>query len=427
MSTSTSKPVLAFDTTILAQGNIKGGGRSGIFWASWNLFQQFAARTDIDLWIYCQPPEYAPLHDFLTQQFPGRKFPLVNRREINWFTYQTGHLRARKERCKQEKRTLQKHACHLLSLPFRIADTCLRGPWDKALDQVHYFFSPMYALPPQVKANTRIRKGTMLYDAMPITHPQFFPDGSPWFHELVASLNAQDLYFTDSESARQDFLKVAPQIPPQHIHTAYIGPNLPYQPETDPARIQQVKEKYHIPADKSYVFSLCTMDKRKNIPFAIDGFIRFCEQNHIQNQVLVLGGAMYDTRLSKYKTSPYVQFIGYVDDEDLQTLYSAANAFVYPSLYEGFGMPILEAMSCACPVICSNTSSMPEVLGDAGLLIDPTDPASYVAALQRYYSDEPFRQACAQKGLARAGQFSWKKCSELIVDCLLHPEKTATP
>ena len=110
--------------------------------------------------------------------------------------------------------------------------------------------------------------------------------------------------------------------------------------------------------------------------------------------------------------------IGYVDDVDLAPLYSGAKMFVYPSLYEGFGLPVLEAMQCGCPVITSNVSSIPEVIGDAGIQIDPKNDDELIQAYEKMYFDEEFAKECTRRGLERAKLFSWEKCANLMCDTM---------
>lgn len=109
---------------------------------------------------------------------------------------------------------------------------------------------------------------------------------------------------------------------------------------------------------------------------------------------------------------------GYIEDEDLPILYSAAESFVYPSLYEGFGMPVLEAMQCGCPVITSNRTSIPEVIADAGIQINPEKDEELISAYEKMYFDESFRHECTRRGLERAKDFSWKKCVDIIVNTI---------
>jgi len=113
--------------------------------------------------------------------------------------------------------------------------------------------------------------------------------------------------------------------------------------------------------------------------------------------------------LIESQASSMIRRIGYVDEQDLPALYSAAAAFVYPSLYEGFGIPILEAMSCGAPVITSNTSSMPEISSDAALFFDPTDVQQLTTLLLEVMGNEKLRKELSRKGIERAGQFSWEK------------------
>ena len=111
-----------------------------------------------------------------------------------------------------------------------------------------------------------------------------------------------------------------------------------------------------------------------------------------------------------------VIFTGYIPDQDLSAVYSSARAFVFPSLYEGFGLPILEAMQCGTPVITSNRTALPEVAGDAGLLIDPTDSDALCQAMLSLMNDERLNQRLSQKGLERSKQFTWATCAEMTVD-----------
>ena len=126
---------------------------------------------------------------------------------------------------------------------------------------------------------------------------------------------------------------------------------------------------------------------------------------------------MYDEILNVAESSPEhrtrLMFTGYVADEDLPALYSGALAFVFPSLYEGFGLPALEAMACGTPVITANTTSLPEVVGDAALLVDPTDLDQLCAAISTIISDQSLREELRHKGLMRAAEFSWQRNAEI--------------
>ena len=427
MSTQ-QKPILVFDATVLHNGGIKSGARSGIFWTSYNLFLHFLKANQFEIWLYCRPLYYWELKRFLRSKFPNRTFTFVNQSELQMMNYLCSYLRSHKERCKREHKNIQKNLFHLASNFVRVGSyvESLLFNWSKAFSPVSYFFSPAFVFPKPIQTNSHICKAMMLYDIIPVLYPKLYPTGCPWLNEIIKSLNPTDLYFTDSESCRQDFLKAAPQIPPQHITTAYISTNLPYQPRTDETKLRRVRQKYRIPLDKKYLYSVCTMDPRKNIPFSVTAFIHFCEQHHVEDLVFVLGGSHKERILKELKKTfsqdvlaRHICFTGYVDDEDMELLYSGAEMYILPSLYEGFGMPILEAMSCGCPVICSNTSSMPEVIGDCGILIDPTNEQDLINAFHKMHTDATFRQTCREKGLARAKQFSWEKCIHTITESIL--------
>ena len=163
------------------------------------------------------------------------------------------------------------------------------------------------------------------------------------------------------------------------------------------------------------------MGKRKNLKFAIENFFTFIKKHDIDDLKLVLGGSVwkkYEKELSniinKYDSSKII-LTGYINDEDLKKYYSNALCFIYPSLYEGFGLPVLEAMQCGCPVITSNRTSLPEVIDNAGIQINPESNKELINAYERMYFDKDFRKKCINKGLERAKLFSWEKCAKEII------------
>ena len=146
------------------------------------------------------------------------------------------------------------------------------------------------------------------------------------------------------------------------------------------------------------------------------------EKNKIEDLVWIMGGAVWVSFAKELArqginwSKKQILHVGYVDDEDLPALYSNAEWFVYTSQYEGFGIPPLEAMSCGCPVITSNNSSLPEVVGNAGIKIDWDSDEQHVEAFEKYYFDDEFRKQNAQKGLERSKIFSWKKSVETMLE-----------
>ena len=195
-----------------------------------------------------------------------------------------------------------------------------------------------------------------------------------------------------------------------------------FYPVNDSDLIKKTLKHYKI--DKSpYFLSLCTLEPRKNLDFLIKCFFKLIIENPTLDINLVLVGVSgwkNKTIFIEVQNSPLLKsrviFTGYVPDQDLSAIYSGAVAFIFPSLYEGFGLPVLEAMQCGTPVISSNSSSLPEVVGDAGILIDPKDEDHLCQAMLDVLTDSNLRESLRKKGLERAKQFSWKKCADQTVE-----------
>jgi glycosyltransferase involved in cell wall biosynthesis len=194
------------------------------------------------------------------------------------------------------------------------------------------------------------------------------------------------------------------------IETVYNGVGNHFQKITEPAVLASARKKYNLPPN--YIFFLGNTDPKKNV----EGVLRslsILRKRNVQIKLLTLDIdrkflAALSEKIGDTGVLDMIVFTGYVPNEELPAIYSMAEMFIYPSLRESFGLPVLEAMACETPVITSDTSSMPEVAGDAALLVDPTDPESLVSAIARLLGDENLREALREKGLKRAGEFSWK-------------------
>ena len=185
-------------------------------------------------------------------------------------------------------------------------------------------------------------------------------------------------------------------------------------------REQDVRERYGIPPGSPYLLSLSTLEPRKNLAHTIRSFAAIVQSNAAPGLHLVLAGGkgwlfddiIYEIKLAGTAVRDRIILTGFVEDTDLAPLYSGATAFVFPSLYEGFGLPPLEAMQCGTPVITSNTSSLPEVVGDAGIMLDPKDQDGLCQAMLDVYNKPELRSQMSQKSLAQAAKFSWERCAE---------------
>ena len=270
-------------------------------------------------------------------------------------------------------------------------------------------------------------KYIILYDAIPLLLPNYYPSvglKKHWFYNLTEYIKTKPncKYFAISKSCKNDFVRLL-NMNPDDITVIPLAANDNFYQEKDEKKIQDARKKYNIPADKKYVFSLCTLEPRKNLIRAVKTFIEFIKKNKIDDMVFVLGGAHWDEFIGKLESEiddlgKYKDKIiraGYIDDADLAALYSGAMFFVYTSQYEGFGLPPLEAMKCGCAVITSNNSSLPEVVGDAGVMIDWDDDDAHIAAYEKYYFDDTYRTSMAKKGLAHSKDFSWEHTADIIV------------
>lgn len=191
-----------------------------------------------------------------------------------------------------------------------------------------------------------------------------------------------------------------------------------FKPVADKKKIDKILDKYYISG--RFILHMGTLNPRKNLEFLIKVFNRV--HKLMPDVKLVIAGKkgwhyenLFDT-VRHLGLEKFVIFTGYIDDDEAPYLYSAADVYTFPSIYEGFGLPPLEAMSCGTPVVASNTSSIPEVVGDAGILLNPTDVESWVKALLRLLRDDNERKEMSAKSLARAKQFSWTKTARKTVE-----------
>jgi len=209
-----------------------------------------------------------------------------------------------------------------------------------------------------------------------------------------------------SEATRRDLIELY-HISPAKITVLYHGISPAFRRVEDAGTLAAIRHKYGL-AERPFVLSVGTIQPRKNYRRLIQAFAHLDE-----SLALVIAGSKgwhYEDvfgEVSRQGLAERVHFLGFVADADLPALYSAASLFVYPSLYEGFGLPVLEAMTCGTPVVASNQSALPEVVGQAGLLVDPRDVKALAAAMSRLLADKDLHQKLAQAGHVRAANFTW--------------------
>jgi len=199
------------------------------------------------------------------------------------------------------------------------------------------------------------------------------------------------------------------------VHVVYLGRDEALAPVRDPAELARVRARYGI--GERYLLYVGTLQPRKNLARLVDAFTRLAGDPALTGVQLVLAGKpgwLADDlapRVARLGLAGRVLFPGYIADADLPALLSGALAFAFPSLYEGFGIPVLEAQSCGVPVMTSNNSSLPEVAGDAALLVDPHDVDAIAEAMRRLVTDDALRAELVRRGFENVKRFSWEKCA----------------
>ncbi|HEX9372916.1 MAG TPA: glycosyltransferase family 1 protein [Roseiflexaceae bacterium] len=214
-----------------------------------------------------------------------------------------------------------------------------------------------------------------------------------------------------SEATKREIVRLL-CVPPEKIVVTYDACDARFVPP-DPAELAAFRRRAGLP--ERFILFLGTLEPRKNLPTLLDAYTRIASST---DAPLIIGGGkgwLYDEIFAKAESldlGDRVRFVGYVDQADQPLWYAAATVFAFPSLYEGFGMPLLEAMACGTPVVSSRSSSLPEVVGDAGLLVPPTDADALGAALLRLLGDSDLRAELRERGLRQARRFSWRETAE---------------
>ncbi len=268
------------------------------------------------------------------------------------------------------------------------------------------FYSPDFVLPP-----TRAKKKILtVHDLSFMRVPETAVPNLKWYLEgaVPRAVKRADLIFADSDATRADLFELFGAMP-ERVQTLYSGVEPMFCRVTDPGMLEQTRAQYLL--DKPFILSVGTIEPRKNLARLIEAYAHLPQRKDFD---LVLAGGqgwmhgdIYHAP-EKFGVGDSVRFLGFVPDRNLPALYSLATLVAYPSLYEGFGLPVLEALACGAPVVTSNTSSLPEVAGDAALMVDPRDTDALTAALARVLDDAQLRTDLARRGLNQARKFSWE-------------------
>jgi len=272
------------------------------------------------------------------------------------------------------------------------------------------YHSPNYYLPPFAG-----RSVATFHDLSPFTWAHCHaPQLARYLQkELKTTLLRADALITDSEYTRRELAEYFAW-PIEHIHTVPLASSAEFHPRS-PLILRDALKRHGLEVG-GYSLFVGTIEPRKNIETLLDAYSRLPLALRTRWPLILTGyhgwrnDAIHE-RLEVAKREGWARYLGFVPSEDLPLLFAGARLFVFPSLYEGFGLPVLEAMSSGVPVVCSNSSSLPEVAGNAALMCEPTDVEALTGLIQKGLEDESWRTTAIEKGLLHAASFSWERCA----------------
>jgi glycosyltransferase involved in cell wall biosynthesis len=279
--------------------------------------------------------------------------------------------------------------------------------WPYPLDVFH---SPDFIPPRKLRAPTVIT----VHDLAFLLYPRFLtPAAARYYGQIDPASRSAAHIIAVSQSTKRDVTRLL-GVPEDKVTVIYEAAHSSSRPLDRAAAKRHVQSKYGIEGD--FCLFVSTIEPRKNLPTLIAAYSKLLQAYKIQARLVVAGHKGWlttevDAAIEKFKLQEAVCFLGSVPTDELDYLYNAARVFALPSFYEGFGLTPLEAMARGTPVVVSNVSSLPEVVGDAGLLIDPNDVEAWAVALYRVLTDDALHQELSAKGLKRAALFSWERAA----------------
>ena len=419
--------------------------RSGIFFTAYNVLRELEKQQIFNITLIVRHDRYNFVHKMKTDPFFSKftylkiydECQLIHREKLiksyinnikatsNIFLFFLYSLK------------ILKHCLYVIC--YIINDNLHTRTTNKIFKKTKVFFTPDAFIYYRIKNYTHILKYIILYDIMPLLYPEYYPNDFFTNDHITEyanrrCINKEHYYFCDSECTKRDYLKFFGNILDEDkMKVMYIASSQNFYPDYNKTKLAVVLDKYKVKYknNNKYIFSLCTLEPRKNLVFTVSCFVKFIIKHHISNLYFYLGGAQWDKfihlleeqidSLDEYREK--IVRLGYIDDIDVNILYSNSLFFTYISQYEGFGMPPLEAMQAGTPVITSNNSSLPEVVGDAAIMIDYDSEEQCIKAFEDLYFNGDLRKYYIEKGLERAKLFSWKKTVDKMTEVILETVK----
>jgi glycosyltransferase involved in cell wall biosynthesis len=285
----------------------------------------------------------------------------------------------------------------------------IRIPWALRRERVDLFHAPHYVLPPLVQCPSVVT----IHDCIHLMFPQYLPNRWALAYartSITQAAKRSTRVLTVSESSKRDIQRFV-DIPPGKVDVIYNSYDPRFGIEPDAETVHRVRERYQLQSE--FVLYAGNVKPHKNVERLIEAFHIVRSRGLDQLKLVLIGDdiSRYTAlrrAVHRHQLHNYVRFLGYVPEETLAVMYRLAGAFVFPSLYEGFGLPPLEAMASGTPVVTSNVSSLPEVAGDAAELVDPYSAEAIAEGMYRVLTDHDLRATLRRRGPEHARQFSWE-------------------
>jgi len=287
-------------------------------------------------------------------------------------------------------------------------------PWIARKKRLDVIFNPKFTIPFLAKA----KKMFVLHGSEWFVIPEHFLRHDRWYFNTFVPLYCRhaDAFIAVSNAVKADVVKHT-GIDPRKVFPIHNGfdPGL-FQPVRDPERLRAVREKYKLP--QRFILWCGQIESRKNVARLLRAFARI--KDELPHQLVLAGEQRWSTRaelqvMQELNLEERVHFPGWIDHVDLPAVYSLAELFAFPSLYEGFGIPLIEAMACGCPIVTANTCAPPEVLDGSGCLVDPLDVEAIAAGMRKVLLDPELRAGMVARGMERSKAFSWEQCAKQVL------------
>jgi glycosyltransferase involved in cell wall biosynthesis len=292
-------------------------------------------------------------------------------------------------------------------MPFPRLWTHARLAWEMSISTPDLLFVPAHVLPWRLPRRSVVTVCDLGY----LNYPDAHSWQRRWYLHwgTLYSARAATTVIAISDATKQDLVNRY-HIPADKIRVVHLATGPEFRPDIPDDTIDNARVRYGITAP--YFLFVGSIHPRKNLAGLLEAFASVVASYAGRLELVVAGQPGYrgNAIMRQAKGLP-VRFLGYVPGADLPPLMAGALALTFPSFYEGFGLPALEAMACGTPVLAANASSLPEVVGDAGMLADPHQPAEWAAAMRRLVDDEGLRADMRERGMARAAGFSWQRCA----------------